>query len=86
VVTVQVVEGFVSSVSVKGDSARLNRFLAQYGARIQASKPLKVQELERYALLANDLPGVSMQSVLTPSKNIPSVLMKLHLVAVFIHC
>ena len=72
VVKVQVIEGFVSSVTVKGDSPRLDAFLARYGTHIKASRPLQVQELERYALLANDLPGVSMQSVLTPSKNYSS--------------
>ncbi len=72
VVRIQVVEGFVSSVSVKGGSDRMQRFLDRYGTRIKASKPLQVQKLERYALLMNDLPGVSVQSVLTPSKTVPA--------------
>jgi hemolysin activation/secretion protein len=72
VVRVQIIEGFVSSVTLKGDVGRLQPLLEAYGARIKASKPLKVQTLERYALLANDLPGVNAQSVLTPSKKIPA--------------
>jgi hemolysin activation/secretion protein len=72
IVHVQVIEGFVSSVAVKGDSSRLNTLMMGYAVRIKASRPLQVQKLERYALLANDLPGVSVQSVLTPSKNIPA--------------
>jgi hemolysin activation/secretion protein len=72
VVRVQIIEGFVSSVTVKEDAGRLRPLLEAYGRRIKASKPLQVQKLERYALLANDLPGVTEQSVLTPSKKTPA--------------
>ena len=72
VVRIQVIEGFVRSVTVKEGSKRLQSFLTDYGLRIKASKPLKVQQLERYALLMNDLPGVAVQTVLTPSKSIPA--------------
>ncbi len=72
VVQVQIVEGFVSDVTVTGDPGRARRLLEGYGKHIQASKPLNIDKLERYALLANDLPGFNIQSVLTPSKTTPA--------------
>jgi hemolysin activation/secretion protein len=72
VVRVQIIEGFVSSVTVKTDARRLMPLIEAYGARIKASKPLEVQKLERYALIANDLPGITVQGVLVPSKETPA--------------
>lgn len=42
--------------------------LSQYGKKIMENQPLKVQVLERYTLLANDIPGMTVRSILTPSK------------------
>jgi hemolysin activation/secretion protein len=72
IVTVQIVEGFVSAVSIKGDIGRMGPLLDAYGAHIMHSKPLQIHDLERYALLANDLPGIAVQTVITPSKTVPA--------------
>lgn len=70
-VTVQIVEGFVSKVAVQGDPGKAKPLLEAYGKHVMQSKPLKFQDLERYALLANDLPGYTIKSVLTPSATTP---------------
>jgi len=72
IVKVQVIEGFVGDIALKGDSGRAAGLLQNYGHHVMASRPLKIQVLERYALLANDLPGYSVQFILTPSKNKPA--------------
>lgn len=71
-VKVQIIEGFISNVTVKGNTGKAQKLLEAYGSHIMQSKPLRFQDLERYALIANDLPGYSIQSVITPSKNVPA--------------
>jgi len=63
----RVVEGYVANVHVEGDPAVADR-LTQLGEKIKASRPLHADTLERYLLLANDLPGVRVRAVLAPSK------------------
>ncbi|WP_366653628.1 ShlB/FhaC/HecB family hemolysin secretion/activation protein [Fodinicurvata sp. EGI_FJ10296] len=70
VVTLRVVEGYVDQVAVtdpEGEPTAGHARIEQYGASISASRPLRQRDLERYLLLANDLPGVSVRSVLSAS-------------------
>jgi hemolysin activation/secretion protein len=62
-----IIEGFVSEVRIDG---REDARLAAYGQAITRSRPLRASDLERYMLLANDLPGVSARAVLSPSPNV----------------
>lgn len=66
VLTLQVIEGYVAEVRVEGDPS-VAASLAALGERIKASRPLTAAVLERYLLLANDLPGVHVRAVLSPS-------------------
>jgi len=63
VVKVQVIEGYIETVETLADDPKLARVLSAYGDKIAASRPLKTAVLERYLLLANDLPGVRVRSV-----------------------
>jgi hemolysin activation/secretion protein len=72
VVNVRVVEGYVSGFTVKGDAGKSKKLLDAYGEHIMASKPLQIHDLQRYTLLANDLPGYNVESLLTPSNTIPA--------------
>src|SRR6185369_4258644 len=64
VVVIRVVEGFIANVNVQG--AR-NMQVLGYGQRLTRFRPLRADQLERYLLLANDLPGVTARGVLGPS-------------------
>ena len=66
VLALRVVEGYVAEVRVEADPA-LAGFLADVGEKIKASRPLRADALERYLLIASDLPGVQLRSVLSPS-------------------
>jgi hemolysin activation/secretion protein len=68
VVHLVVAEGFVDQVIVKGVSSPRLKAL---GDHIRSQHPLKAATLERYLLLANDLPGMSVQGVLSPSQTTP---------------
>lgn len=63
-VRIAVVEGYIDQVTVQGDSSPK---LIAYGEQLKQSRPLKAEDLERYLLLANELPGVTVRSVLQPS-------------------
>ena len=70
-VQINVIEGFVDRVVVQGQVRGPRRLLSEYRKGILRSRPLKAKDLERYLLLVDDLPGVSVKSVLTPSKDKP---------------
>jgi hemolysin activation/secretion protein len=64
--SLRVVEGYIANVRIEGDT-EVSGKLAELGDKIKASRPLKAGDLERYLLLANDLPGVRVRAVLSPS-------------------
>lgn len=71
VVVVQVIEGFVSGVSIEGDILGPVSLLESYAQKVMESRPLRADVLERYVLLADDLPGVDASSVLAPADDTP---------------
>jgi hemolysin activation/secretion protein len=63
-----VVEGYIAKVELDGaDNAKVRAYVEQ----LLRSRPLRASDLERYLLLANDLPGVSARGVLAPSPDAP---------------
>lgn len=71
VVTIRVIEGFVSDVQLKGDVGNPNSVLHSYAEKIKEAKPLDAATLERYLLLMEDLPGVEARAVIQPSATTP---------------
>lgn len=71
IVRVQVIEGYISKVEVTGDPGLARNLIQQHGNIVLCSRPLKICVLEHEILLANDIPGIFVQAVITPSKNIP---------------
>ncbi|CAA7623896.1 Hemolysin activation/secretion protein [Candidatus Terasakiella magnetica] len=70
IVEIKIVEGFVGEVLIEGDAKGRAKLFQRWGQRIKASRPLNVAVLERYSLLANDLPGAKVRVVLRPSKTV----------------
>lgn len=64
---VQVLEGYVDGVEFEGDIGSVRERVRAYVERVVGRRPLQVKTLERYLLLANDIPGVNVQGVLRPS-------------------
>jgi len=71
VVHIRIVEGFVHNVRIEGDANGRADLFREWGERIKESKPFDVKVLERYSLLANDLPGVKAHADIQPSKDTP---------------
>lgn len=70
-IQIQVIEGHVDDVRWPAETRVSREFLAQYEERITRSRPLNVKTLERYMLLANDIPGSQFGSNLVASETVP---------------
>jgi hemolysin activation/secretion protein len=72
-IRIQVVEGYVDQVIWPVEKlARYRDFFTDYAARIVADRPANIRTLERYLLLANDLPGLKFSTTLKPSPTHPN--------------
>jgi hemolysin activation/secretion protein len=71
VVRLQAVEGYVDEVIVQGEATDRLGLLRRMGEKIKASRPLRMADMERYVLLADDLPGVAVKTVLEASPDNP---------------
>lgn len=66
----QAVEGFIDSTTYPDDLSADNLALIRaYIAPAVTARPLRAIDLERALLLINDLPGMSVESILSPSDN-----------------
>ena len=70
-VTIKVVQGYIGNILVRGPIAGTKAFIKASGKQLLQSSPLLASDLERYLLLIDDLPGVSVESTLLPSKDEP---------------
>ena len=68
IIRIDIIEGFVGKVNVQGDVVGPKKLLNSYRKKLLNSKPLLAKDLERYLLLVDDLPGLSVKSILTPSE------------------
>ncbi|MGB8601194.1 MAG: ShlB/FhaC/HecB family hemolysin secretion/activation protein [Rhizomicrobium sp.] len=68
IIHLHIVEGYVSRVIINGNSSTAAEALLQsYGDKIKTEHPLRLTTLERYLLLASDLPGATAKGTLRPS-------------------
>ncbi len=64
VARLQVVEGYISNIRVQGDIGGARTLVESYLKRVTRFRPVRTRDLERYLLLANDIPGVRASGVL----------------------
>lgn len=68
VVRIVIIEGYISDYLIEGNARGSRKLIEAYGDKILADHPVNVKTLERYVLLINDIPGVDVKAVLSPSK------------------
>ncbi|RDI40052.1 ShlB/FhaC/HecB family hemolysin secretion/activation protein [Aquicella lusitana] len=68
VVRIQIIEGFIDKVDVAGNPRGAKCLVKAYGENIRACPPLAIKRMEKYLLLANEIPGTTVRAVLSPSK------------------
>jgi hemolysin activation/secretion protein len=64
---IRVIEGYVAELVFQGDAGPASAALDQLMAGLTAQRPIRLAEVERRLLLANDLPGLSVKAGLEPS-------------------
>lgn len=69
-VRLRIIEGYVDRVIIEGEPLPDAQLRAK-ADRITASRPLRNDVLERNLLLLNELPGLSVDSLLRPSPDVP---------------
>ena len=67
VVRIQVIEGWIKKVEWPKNLSRYRNFFSDYATKITSERPINIKTLERYLLLANDLPGLKFSTRLQPS-------------------
>lgn len=67
ILSVEVREGYISTVVFKGDRPGRQPLFEEWADRITRSVPARLSEVERYILMMGDLPGISV----SPSLNEP---------------
>ena len=70
----EVIEGRVTSVRLDGDIGPAGTQVLRFLDHLTDGRPVNVHDLERWLLLASDVPGVSVRSVLNPSETDPGAL------------
>ncbi|HSW70224.1 MAG TPA: ShlB/FhaC/HecB family hemolysin secretion/activation protein [Gammaproteobacteria bacterium] len=68
IVHIQIIEGYISHVSVIGTPKGARPLVQAYGDKIAESRPLQIKVMEHYLRLANEIPGTQVKAVLEPSK------------------
>jgi hemolysin activation/secretion protein len=71
-VRIQVIEGYVDKVVWPPSLERYRDYFSYYASRIIADRPANVRTIERYLLLAGDLPGLKFSSSLKASETNPN--------------
>ena len=72
VVRIEIIEGYIDKVEWPAGLWRYRDFFTAYGAKITAQRPINIRTIERYMLLAGDLPGLKFTTTLKPSPNAPA--------------
>ena len=67
VVHIRVVEGFINRIIIQGTETAA---IKAYADRLTQVRPLTADDLQRYLLLINDLPGVQARGVLAPAEGV----------------
>ena len=67
VIRIQVIEGYVDNVEWPASLSGYRDFFSEYTAKIIANRPTNIKTIERYLLLAGDLPGLKFKNSLKPS-------------------
>ena len=70
-IVIRIVEGYIDRVTWPEGIERYRDFFTSYSDKITSERPIRVQTLERYLLLANDLPGLQFSSKLRASETNP---------------
>ena len=68
-VTLEVIEARIVNVSLRGDAGPAAPALEKYAAKLRGMKPFDIERVQRYILLASDVPGLKVRASVRPSSS-----------------
>ena len=68
---VQVIEGYISDVKLDGEVGPVAVLVYDYLNHLTATRPARIKDVERYVLLAKAIPGITIRTILRPSRDNP---------------
>ncbi len=66
-----IIEGYISEVNMVGDTKSDLTIIRHFAEKISQKRPVNKRDMERYLLLADDLPGITARSIIRPSSSVP---------------
>lgn len=66
-VTLEVIEAHIVNVSVRGDPGGAGPLLERYAEKLRGMAPFDIDEVQRYVLLASDVPGLKVRASVRPN-------------------
>jgi len=70
-VRVQVIEGYISDVKIDGEVGPAGLLVYDFLRHLTEHRPTKLGDVERYVLLAKNVPGTTIRTILRPARNEP---------------
>jgi hemolysin activation/secretion protein len=66
---VHIIEGYISSVKLDSKVGPVGNLIYSYLQHLEGIKPLRIKDLERYVLLSQNVPGISIRTILKATKD-----------------
>src|SRR5207253_750882 len=66
-VHLQIIEGYIGKVTITGKPHRAACMVMAYGRKIMDNRPLQLNVMQKYLLLANEIPNTEVKSILEAS-------------------
>ncbi|HKV00354.1 MAG TPA: ShlB/FhaC/HecB family hemolysin secretion/activation protein, partial [Vineibacter sp.] len=67
-VTIRIVEGYIANVAVEGDVGDVAGQVKRILQNVTRARPARLRDIERYLLLVQELPGLSLKAILRPGR------------------
>jgi hemolysin activation/secretion protein len=71
---VQVTEGFINSIKIDGDAGPVETLIYNFLAHLTDIRPVKITDVERYALLAENVSGMTVRTILRAAGSTPGAI------------
>jgi hemolysin activation/secretion protein len=68
---VEVIEGYINSVKIDGDAGPVETLMYRYLAHLTDIHPVRITDVERYALLAENVSGMTVRTILRAAGTTP---------------
>jgi hemolysin activation/secretion protein len=68
---IEVTEGYINSVKIDGDAGSVETLIYSYFAHLTNIRPVRITDVERYALLAENVSGMTVRTILRSAGTTP---------------